>query len=138
MRSTSDNSPEKKRRETPIGSGFLRFLSGEFLIGENMRPVYVYFTFVMILVASLIVSDQLARDKVLKIQRLENEYKQEIARLKANNQFIPYEENKILIETMKERGYLFDDRNVFSITNERPEEPQSRFFNFFKRNHGKK
>lgn len=80
-----------------------------------MRPWYFYFLFVLVLVVALVVSEQQIRAKEKEIDELEDTYKMEISRLKANNQFIPYEKNKILIQKMQEKGYITDEKHSFTV-----------------------
>lgn len=126
---TNSNGRQQKKEQGRLGRIFKNVFGGEFLVGENMRPVYLYVAFVLVLVAALIVSEQRIREKNNEIIKLESEYKKEISRLKANNQFIPYEENKILIQTMKDRGYVFDERHVFTMTVREPVEENHHWFN---------
>ncbi len=134
---TNPNQPPKKKE-----GGFSKFLKnvfgGEFLLSSQMRPWYPYILFVLLLMAILIVSEQRIQEKRVKVTKLENEYKAEISRLKANNQFIPYEENQILIHKMQERGYVLDEEHNYTIkvTKEVPDK-KHHFFSFFKRNESK-
>jgi hypothetical protein len=84
-------------------------------VKEKMRPWYFYFVFVLILVSSLVLSEQRIKGKQKKITELENTYKTEITKLKANNQFIPYEKNKILIQRMEEKGFITDEKQCFTV-----------------------
>ena len=85
------------------------------MVNKKMRPWYFFFCFVLVLVVSLVVSEQQIRAKQREIETLENTYKLEISRLKANNQFIPYEKNKILIQRMQEKGYVTDEKQCFTV-----------------------
>lgn len=85
------------------------------MANRKMRPWYFYFFFVLVLTAALVVSEQQIRAKEKMIDELENTYKMEISRLKANNQFIPYEKNKILIQKMQEKGYITDEKQCFTV-----------------------
>ena len=84
-------------------------------MNKKMRPWYFYVFFLLVLVTVLVVSEQRIRIKEKKIIELENTYKAEISRLKANNQFIPYEKNKILIQKMQEKGYITDEKQSFTV-----------------------
>ena len=110
METTSKTNREQRTEK----SGFSRFISnifgGEILAIRKMRPWYFYCLFVLLLVVALVVSEQQIRAKEKEIIELENTYKLEISRLKANNQFIPYEKNKILIQKMQEKGYITDEK----------------------------
>ena len=81
----------------------------------------------LLLAAGLVINEQAANEKRQEIGKLENEYKAELSRLKANNQFIPYEENQILIQKMKERGYVQDEEHNFTIHIARPVKEKKRF-----------
>lgn len=129
MKSTSDNNRRREKKPTSFGTFFKTVFGGEFLLGENMRPVYVYVVFLLFLIAVLLVGEQRIREKNDKIRKLETEYKQEISRLKSSNQFIPYEENKILIQKMLDRGYVFDERHDFTIEVRKPVVEKRRLFN---------
>lgn len=129
MKSTTTSNGNAKQKEPGrFGSFFKRFFGGEFLLGKKMRPVYIYIAFLFVLVAIMIVSEQRIREKNRKINKLEIEYKNEISRLKANNQFIPYEQNKVLIQTMIDRGYVFDERHDYTVTVRRPVEEKRHLF----------
>lgn len=115
MRSTthSEESPKKEKR------GFSNVLKdvfgGEFLLSRQMRRWYPYIAFVLLLMAVMVVSEQRITEKKRQIIRLENQYKAELSRLKANNQFIPYEENQILIRKMQDRGYVLNEEQNYTI-----------------------
>lgn len=127
MESTSKRTAEKTK-----SSAFKRFFSnvfgGEFLMKEKARPWYLYALFVVLLVTALVVSEQRIRLKQRKIIKLENEYKAEISRLKANNQFIPYEKNKILIGKMQERGFITDEKQIYTVKKTKKAEEKRRWF----------
>lgn len=95
---------------------------------EKARPWYLYALFVVLLVTALVVSEQRIRLKQRKIIKLENEYKAEISRLKANNQFIPYEKNKILIGKMQERGFITDEKQIYTVKKTKKAEEKRRWF----------
>jgi len=120
MRSTSDI--PKKEKDPKSESLFNKVFGGEFLTDPRMRPWYLYFVILMLLVGISILSEQRIVQKQKKIRKLEQEYKTEISKLKANNQFIPYEQNKALIETLKERGYVFDETSDYTVTITTPKE----------------
>ena len=88
---------------------------GEFLLSRQMRRWYPYIAFLLLLMAMLVVSEQRIQEKKKKITKLENQYKAELSRLKANNQFIPYEENQILIKKMQDRGYVLNEEQNYTI-----------------------
>ena len=128
MRSTthSEESPKKEKR------GFSNVLKdvfgGEFLLSRQMRRWYPYIAFVLLLMAVMVVSEQRITEKKRQITRLENQYKAELSRLKANNQFIPYEENQILIQKMQERGYVLNEEQNYTIRVKREEPERRRIF----------
>ena len=115
MRSTthSEENPSQERR------GWSKVLKdvfgGEFLLSRQMRRWYPYIAFLLLLMAMLVVSEQRIQEKKKKITKLENQYKAELSRLKANNQFIPYEENQILIKKMQDRGYVLNEEQNYTI-----------------------
>ena len=115
MKSTTHNeeNPQKEKR------GFSKVLKdvfgGEFLLSRSMRRWYPYIALVLVLMAVMIISEQRIQEKKRHINRLENQYKAELSRLKANNQFIPYEENQILIQKMQDRGYVLDEESNYTI-----------------------
>ncbi|MBO7491592.1 MAG: hypothetical protein J6T59_04030 [Bacteroidales bacterium] len=120
MRSTT-NIPEKNR-EPKSESFFNKVFGGEFLTDPRMRPWYLYILILTILISFSILSEQRIMQKQKRITRLEQEYKAEISKLKANNQFIPYEESKALIETLKGRGFEFDESSDYTVTITTPKE----------------
>lgn len=125
MRSTthSEENPSQERR------GWSKVLKdvfgGEFLLSRQMRRWYPYVAFVLVLMAVMVVSEQRITEKKKKITKLENQYKAELSRLKANNQFIPYEENQILIQKMQDRGYVLNEERNYTIRVKR-EAPKKR------------
>lgn len=102
-----------------------------------MRPWYLYFFFVIVLVTLLVISEQRIRVKQKKINELENTYKAEISKLKANNQFIPYEKNKILIQKMQDKGYITDEKHSFTVKETPKREEKRRWFRRKERKHEK-
>ena len=117
MDSTTKRNDNKNRERKPW---LRKVFGGEFLLSEQMRPWYPYIVFVLLLAAILVLNEQLVNEKKAEISRLENEYKSDLSRLKANNQFIPYEENQILIQKMKDRGYVLDEEHNYTIHVPRP------------------
>lgn len=136
MESTT-NRTGKQKSTKPNGGWLRRALGGEFLLSKQMLPWYPYLLFVLILTCILIVSEQLIVEKKEKIVRLQNEYKAELSNLKANNQFIPYEENQMLIHKMEERGYHLNQEHTYTIYIKKPVEPKKGFL-FFKMREKKK
>lgn len=128
------NSGQQKEK-----SRFSRFFSnifgGEILANRKMRPWYFYFLFVLALTIALVVSEQQIRAKEKKIEKLEDTYKMEISRLKANNQFIPYEKNKILIQKMQEKGYITDEKHSFTVKETQKPVEKRRWFKRKERKH---
>ena len=125
MRSTT-HSEEKPTQEKRGWSKVLKdVFGGEFLLSRQMRRWYPYVAFVLVLMAVLVVSEQRITEKKKKITKLENQYKAELSRLKANNQFIPYEENQILIQKMQDRGYVLNEERNYTIRVKR-EAPKKR------------
>ena len=100
---------------------------GEFLLSRQMRRWYPYVVFVLVLMAVMVVSEQRIQEKKKKIAKLENQYKAELSRLKANNQFIPYEENQILIQKMQDRGYVLNEERNYTIRVKREGEKKRRW-----------
>ena len=86
----------------------------------------------VLLVGVLVISEQRINDKKEEISRLENEYKSELSRLKANNQFIPYEENQMLIQKMKDRGYVLNEEHNYTVTVKEPVEEKRHILFFWK------
>ena len=135
METTSRNSNTRQQEKSRFRSFFSNIFGGEILVNKKMRPWYFYFCFVLVLVVALVVSEQQIRAKQREIEALENTYKLEISRLKANNQFIPYEKNKILIQRMQEKGYVTDEKQCFTVkTTPKPVEKR-RWFKRKERKH---
>jgi len=133
MESTT-NRTDKQPKEQRKTSLLRRVFGGEFLLSKQMRPWYLYFAFVLLLACILIIGEQSFSDKKMRIIQLENEYKAELSKLKANNQFIPYEENQLLIQKMQERGYQLNEEHTYTIFIKKPVEEKRRFLFFKKRN----
>lgn len=136
MKSTSQNSEEKQQGKRGISDVLKDVFGGEFLLSRQMRPWYCYVAVLLLLTMLTIVSEQSIQEKKQKITRLENEYKSELSHLKANNQFIPYEENQILIRKMQEKGYVLDEEHNYTIRVKR-EAPEKRRLFSKKRKNGK-
>ncbi len=130
METTSKTNREQQPEKTGFGRFFSNIFGGEILAKKQMRPWYFYFFFVIVLVTLLVISEQRISMKLKRIVELENTYKAEISKLKANNQFIPYEKNKILIQRMQERGFITDEKHNFTVK-ETPKPVQKR--RWFKR-----
>lgn len=115
METTSKINRENQAEKSRFSRFFSNIFGGEILANRKMRPWYFYFFFVLALMTALVVSEQQIRAKEKMIDELEDTYKMEISRLKANNQFIPYEKNKILIQKMQEKGYITDEKQCFTV-----------------------
>lgn len=138
METTSRNNNRNKPEKTKFGQFFSNIFGGEILVNKKMRPWYFYFFFVLILVTALVISEQRIHSKEKEIIDLENTYKEEISKLKANNQFIPYEKNKILIQKMQERGFITDEKQSFTVKETPKPVQKRRWFNRKERKHENK
>lgn len=138
METTSRNPQQQPKERTRFGEFFSNIFGGEILVKKKVRPWYLYFFFVLILVTILVVSEQRIHVKQKKITELENTYKAEISKLKANNQFIPYEKNKILIQKMQERGFVTDEKHTFTVKETPKPVEKRRWFKRKERNHENK
>ncbi|MCR4879204.1 MAG: hypothetical protein K5901_07815 [Bacteroidales bacterium] len=138
METTSHNPQNPKNERTRFGEFFSNIFGGEILVKKKMRPWYVYFFFLAVLVTLLVISEQRIHVKQKKIVELENVYKAEISKLKANNQFIPYEKNKILIQKMQERGYITDEKHTFTVKETPKPVEKRRWFKRKERKHENK
>ena len=138
METTSHNPQNPKNERTRFGEFFSNIFGGEILVKKKMRPWYVYFFFLAVLVTLLVISEQRIHVKQKKIIELENVYKAEISKLKANNQFIPYEKNKILIQKMQERGYITDEKHTFTVKESPKPVEKRRWFKRKERKHENK
>lgn len=125
MRSTTHNEENPSQERRGWSKVLKDVFGGEFLLSRQMRRWYPYVAFVLVLMAVLVVSEQRIQEKKKKIAKLENQYKAELSRLKANNQFIPYEENQILIQKMQDRGYVLNEERNYTIRVKR-EAPKKR------------
>ena len=128
MDTTTNIENPESRKPKRILSTMKTVFGGEFLLSRQMRPWYLYILFVLALVTALVVSEQSISNKKKKVARLESSYRQEVSKLKANNQYIPYEENKILIQKLLDRGYVFDNNHNFTIRMTKPEDTRKRHF----------
>ena len=131
MKSTTHSEEPVRKEKRGLFKVLKDVFGGEFLLSRQMLRWYPYIALVFVLMAVMIISEQCIQDKKRKITRLENQYKAELSRLKANNQFIPYEENQILIQKMQERGYVLNEEQNYTIRVKR-ETPKRR--GIFKKN----
>ena len=131
MKSTTHSEEPVRKEKRGLFKVLKDVFGGEFLLSRQMLRWYPYIALVFVLMAVMIISEQRIQDKKRKITRLENQYKAELSRLKANNQFIPYEENQILIQKMQERGYVLNEEQNYTIRVKR-ETPKRR--GIFKKN----
>ena len=116
METTSKNTQEQQPERTKFRDFFSNIFGGEILVNKKTRPWYCYAVFLLVLGSVLVVSEQKIHVKEKKIIELENTYKAEISKLKANNQSIPYEKNNILIQKMQEKGFITDEKQNFTVT----------------------
>lgn len=138
METTSHNPQKPQKERTRFGEFFSNIFGGEILVKKRMRPWYVYFLFLTVLITLLVISEQRIHVKQKKIAELENVYKAEISKLKANNQFIPYEKNKILIQKMQEKGYITDEKHTFTVKETPKPVEKRRWFKRKERKHENK
>ncbi len=109
-----------------------RLFGGDFLLKREMRPWYLYILFLFLLAAILVMNEQRIIEKRAKIVKLENEYKAELKNLKEHNQFIPYEENQVLIHKMQDRGFLLNEERNYTIVVPKPAEKKRHLLFFWK------
>ena len=115
MKSTTHSEEQPKKEKRGFSNVLKDVFGGEFLLSRQMRRWYPYIAFVLLLMAIMVISEQRITEKKREMSRLENQYKAELSRLKANNQFIPYEENQILIQKMQDRGYVLNEEQNYTI-----------------------
>lgn len=117
MKYSSQTVKKNNEKKNPKGSGFIReFLSGDFLLKETtfkMLPFILLF-FGLSLVA--IINQKSIKNKKLKIEQKEIEYKTILNELKQNNQFIPYDQLFIIQEQAKLMGFVKNTPNTYKIT----------------------
>jgi hypothetical protein len=138
METASKNNNEQRPKGSRFGNFFSNIFGGEILANKKMRPWYFYFLFLFVLVVALVISEQQIRAKEKEINQLENTYKLEISKLKANNQFIPYEKNKILIQRMQEKGYITDEKQCYTVKETPKPVEKRRWFTRKERKHENK
>ena len=138
METTSKNNAAPQPDKTRFGEFFSNIFGGEILVKKRIRPWYFYVFFLLVLVTVLVISKQRIHIKEKKIMELENTYKAEISKLKANNQFIPYEKNKILIQKMQEKGYVTDEKQCFTVKRTPKPVEKRRWFERKERKHENK
>lgn len=111
---TTSEPPKKKEKNS--GNSFLkRLLSGDFLSSKEARKWYCYFFIVFILLILIALNEHAVERKRQRIKELETEYKYTIGKLKKNNQFIMYDENKELVRKLNELGFEKNDKNCYKI-----------------------
>jgi uncharacterized membrane protein len=117
MKYSSQTVKKTNEKKNLKGAGFVReFLSGDFLLKETtlkMLPFILLF-FGLSLVA--IINQKSIKNKKLKIDQKEIEYKTILNELKQNNQFIPYDQLFIIQEQAKLMGFVKNTPNTYKIT----------------------
>jgi uncharacterized membrane protein len=117
MKYSSQNVKKTNEKKNPKGAGFVReFISGDFLLKETtlkMLPFILLF-FGLSLVA--IINQKSIKNKKIKIEQKEIEYKTILNELKQNNQFIPYDQLFIIQEQAKLMGFVKNTPNTYKIT----------------------
>lgn len=98
---------------------FWQILGGEFLIMPKVKNWYPYILLIFVMIVSAVVSEKYIKEKQIIIKKKEIEYKEEITKLKKNNQFIPYEQNQELIQLLEEQGFLKNDEVMYKIVVEK-------------------
>lgn len=98
---------------------FWQILGGEFLIMPKVKNWYPYILLIFVMIVSAVVSEKYIKEKQIIIKKKEIEYKEEITKLKKNNQFIPYELNQELIQLLEEQGFLKNDEVMYKIVVEK-------------------
>ena len=112
MQTTNPKEPTEKKQKK---SRFWKIFTGEFMVDKDFRSAYPYIGFLVILFMLSILTQQCGERKEALIRKKQLEYKDEISRLKQNNNFIPYEQNQELIKMMEERGFVKNDRHLYKI-----------------------
>lgn len=113
MISTSE--PARKNEKAKRNSFVTRLLSGDFLFSKEALKWYPYIIFVFLLLVAIVLNEHSMDAKRARIKQLETEYKLTIGKLKKNNQFIMYEENKELVRILNEQGFEKNDKNCYKI-----------------------
>lgn len=120
MISTNKQEPEQSKAKEKGDSFWKQLLSGDFLFAKETVRWYPYLSFVFILLVLVVLNEHNMEDKRSKIKQLETEYKKTISELKHNNQYILYDEEQKLIQTLQDRGFEKNDKHIYKIMVQSP------------------
>jgi len=97
-------------------SKVFKFLSGDFLQHPKLQKWYPYLLLLISLAAISIVNEKIITHKYKLIIKKEYEHKMMLNQLKKNNQYLPYQQKKIIRENAKKRGFVENQENIYKIT----------------------
>lgn len=94
---------------------FGKLMGGEFLLSKKVIKWYPYFLLLFLMMVLIVANERSVANKQDKISDLSVEYKDAITKLKKNNQFIPYDQNQLLLEKLKNQGFNKYPKQTYKI-----------------------
>ena len=119
MKTTYKPNPKQQSNSEKKPNWFWQILGGEFLIMPQVKNWYPYILLLFVMIGTAVVSEKYIKEKQKIIKEKEIEYKEEITKLKKNNQFIPYEQNQELIQLLEEQGFVKNNEVMYKIVVEK-------------------
>ncbi len=117
MKYSSQTVKKPNEKKNPKGTGFIReFISGDFLLKETTIKMVPFVGLFFLLSFTAIINQKSIKNKKVKIEQKEIEYKTILNELKQNNQFIPYDQLFIIQEQAKAMGFVKSTPNTYKIT----------------------
>lgn len=109
------NKQERKQKKEEKRSAFWSFMGGDFLLHKKVMQFYPYFFMLFALAAIIIANDAWIGKKEKKLQKIENEYKTTVSKIKKQNEFLPYDTATKLMELLQEEGFKKDQKQLYKI-----------------------
>ncbi|MDX9892312.1 MAG: FtsL-like putative cell division protein [Bacteroidales bacterium] len=117
MKYSSQNvTPKNTKKNTKQNSTFREFISGDFLLKETTLKLWPFFFLFFVLSLVAIMNQKSIKNKKIKIEQKEIQYKMILNELKENNQFIPYDQLYIIQEQAKMMGFVKSTPNTYKLT----------------------
>ncbi|MDL2308091.1 hypothetical protein LJC68_01900 [Bacteroidales bacterium OttesenSCG-928-B11] len=109
------NRKAKKEKKEEKRSAFWAFMGGDFLLHKKVTQFYPYLVMLILLAAIIIANDNWIRRKEKKLERIENEYKNTVSKIKKQNEFLPYDTAEKVMQLLKEEGFTKDEKKLYKI-----------------------
>ncbi len=115
MKVSSQRKPKDKKKTKEKKDYFWHFLSGGFLLDENVKKWGPFFLLLAVCAFIVVFNQKNIESKKREIRKIENKYFTILDTVQQNNIFLSPDEALAIEKEAKKRGFIFMDTNVYKM-----------------------